>query len=101
MTAKELKEVLKGVPKGIQVAMPDDNCVVFAEIVDGAFVVSDIGPGYDEPIEYWRVEEEAQRLRYEEIRNVIRTCSALSAECIQDIIDRVNECEQEELNEDR
>jgi hypothetical protein len=28
--------------------------VVFASVVDGVFVISDIGPRHDQPREYWR-----------------------------------------------
>lgn len=55
MTVKELREALKGVPGNMQVAMVDEMSVVFAEVVDGAFILSDLGPDDDEPIEYWRV----------------------------------------------
>lgn len=62
MTVKELREALKGVPGNTPVAMVDEMSVVFAEMVDGVFVVSDMGPDCEEPIEYWR-EEEADECR--------------------------------------
>lgn len=60
MTVNELRSALKGVPADTPVTMVDEMSVVFAEVVDGVFMVSDLGPGYDEPIKYWRVEEEYQ-----------------------------------------
>ncbi len=56
MTVNELRAALKGVPANTPVAMADEMSVVFAEVVDGVFIVSDMGPDYDEPIEYWREE---------------------------------------------
>ncbi len=57
MTVKELREALKGVPGNMEVAMADEMSVVFAEVVDAAFVVSDMGPEDDEPVEYWRADD--------------------------------------------
>jgi hypothetical protein len=54
MTVKELREALKGLPGKMEVAMADEMSVVFAEVVNGAFVISDLGPDDDEPTEYWR-----------------------------------------------
>jgi len=61
MTVKQLRQALKGVPADAPVAMADEMSVVFAEVVDGVFIVSDMGPGYDEPIEYWRVQAQSQQ----------------------------------------
>jgi len=57
MNVRELRAALEGVPGDTPVAMVDEMSVVFAEMVDGVFTVSDMEPGQDEPIEYWRVEE--------------------------------------------
>ena len=48
MTVKERKEALEGVACNMVVAMADEMSVVFAEAVNGAFVISDLGPGDDE-----------------------------------------------------
>ena len=60
VTVKELRAALKGVLGDTPVAMVDEMSVVFAEMVDGVFIVSDMGPGYDEPMEYWREAEEGE-----------------------------------------
>ena len=58
MTVKELREALKGVPGDMPVAMADEMLVVFAQVVEDAFVISDMGPEDDEAVEYWRKEED-------------------------------------------
>ncbi len=94
MTVRELKAALKGLPGDMQVAMVDEMSVVFAKVIDGVFMVSDLGPGYDEPIEYWRVEDEAQRQRYQELRDAIRACPCLSSEKPQALVAGIDGCEQ-------
>jgi hypothetical protein len=54
MKVKELKRALAGVPDDMEVAMADEMSVVSAEVVDGAFILSDLTEGMDEPVEYWR-----------------------------------------------
>ena len=58
MTVKELREALKGVPGDMPVATADEMLVVFAQVVEDAFVISDMGLEDDEAVEYWREEEE-------------------------------------------
>jgi hypothetical protein len=96
MTVKELRDALKGVPGNMQVAMADEMSVVFAEVVGGAFVVSDIGPDDDEPTEYWRVEEESNRQNLENLRSLIQT--KLPREAAKHLISLVNECENGDDN---
>ena len=57
MNVKELREALAGVAGDMEVAMADGMSVRFAEVVEGAFIVSDLGDGDDEPVEYWRAAE--------------------------------------------
>lgn len=47
MTVKELKESLSNAPDDVEVIMADEESVVFAEMVDGFFVVSDRLSGDD------------------------------------------------------
>jgi hypothetical protein len=94
MTVKELREALKGVPSNTQVAMADEMSVVFAEVVGGAFVVSDLGPDGDEPTEYWRVQEESSRQNFENLRSLIQT--RLPREVAEHLISLVNQCENGE-----
>ena len=58
MTVKELREALKGVPGDMPVATADEMLVVFAQVVEDAFVISDMGLEDDEAVEYWREEED-------------------------------------------
>ena len=67
MTVRELKAALKGLPGDMQVAMVDEMSVVFAKVIDGVFMVSDLGPGYDEPIEYCELKTKPNG-------NAIRNC---------------------------
>jgi hypothetical protein len=57
MKVKELKKALAGVSADLEVAMADGMSVVFAEVVDGAFILSDMTEGMDEPVEYWRADD--------------------------------------------
>jgi hypothetical protein len=57
MKVKELKKALAGVSADLEVAMADEMSVVFAEVVDGAFILSDMTEGMDEPVEYWRADD--------------------------------------------
>lgn len=57
MKVKELREALAGVAGDMDVAMADGMSVRFAEVVEGAFIVSDVRDGDDEPVEYWRAGE--------------------------------------------
>jgi hypothetical protein len=63
MNVKELREALKGVPGDMPVAMADEMLVVFAPVVEDAFVISDMGPEDDEAVEYWRDEEDDESPR--------------------------------------
>ena len=53
MKVKELKKALASVDENIEVAMADEMSVVFAEVVDGVFIISDLTDDMDEPVEYW------------------------------------------------
>jgi hypothetical protein len=50
MKVEELRESLKSLAGNIEVAMADEMSVRFAEVVDGVFVISDMGPGDDEAV---------------------------------------------------
>jgi hypothetical protein len=57
MKVKELKKALASVDENIEVAMADEMSVVFAEVVDGVFIISDLTDDMDEPVEYWRADD--------------------------------------------
>lgn len=54
MKVKELKRALAGAPDDMEVAMADGMSVVFAEVEEDAFIVSDLKEGMDDPVKYWR-----------------------------------------------
>jgi hypothetical protein len=54
MKVKELRQAMAGVADDTDVEMADGMSVVFAQVVDGVFVISDMGTGDDEPVEYRR-----------------------------------------------
>ena len=51
MKVKELRKAMAGVAGGMEAEMADAMSVVFAQVVDGVFVISDMGSEDDEPDE--------------------------------------------------
>lgn len=57
MKVKELRQAMAAVAGDTDVTMADGMSVVFAQVVGGVFVISDMGTGDNEPVEYWRAAE--------------------------------------------